>query len=123
MRPRALVVISAALAAAAGSAWGHHSHANYWETEWVSLEGTVQEVHWMNPHTWIYLQVQGADDNAGAWALEGGSAATLRRDGWTPDSIEPGDTLAVRCHPLKDGSRGCLLGFIKMQDGTEKEFD
>ena len=47
----------------------------------------------------------------------------MRRDGWTADSIKAGDSLTVRCHPLKDGSRCCLMGFVVMNDGSEKEFD
>ena len=105
------------------SASAHHSHANYIESEWITLEGTVREIHWMNPHSWIYLDVTGDDGEVLAWALEGASVTTLRRDGWTQDSIEAGDTISLRCHPLKDGARGCLLGYIRMDDGSEKEFD
>lgn len=115
--------ITVAILAATFPAWAHHSHANYVETEWLSLEGTVQEVHWMNPHSWIYLEVMDADGQPKAWALEGASITTLRRDGWAQDSVEVGDTISLRCHPLKDGSRGCLLGYITMDDGSEKEFD
>ena len=103
--------------------WAHHSHANYVESEWIFLEGTVREIHWMNPHSWIYLEVMDADGQAAAWALEGASITTLRRDGWAQDSVEVGDKISLRCHPLKDGSRGCLLGYITMDDGSEKEFD
>ena len=124
MQLRILFIVAAALAAAAIPALAHHSHANYWETEWVELQGTVQAVHWVNPHTWIYLDVSHEEAaKTGAWALEGASVTTLRRDGWTAESIKTGDTLSVRCHPLKDGSRGCLLGFVVMDDGSEKEFD
>ena len=115
--------ITVAILAATFPAWAHHSHANYVETEWLSLEGTVQEVHWMNPHSWIYLEVMDADGQPKAWALEGASITTLRRDGWAQDSVEVGDTISLRCHPLKDGSRGCLLGYITTDDGSEKEFD
>ncbi len=102
---------------------GHHSHANYLEAEWTYIEGTVTEVHWMNPHSWIYVDVMDDSGQANAWAIEGASVTQLRRDGWAEDSIEVGDALKMRCHPLKDGSRGCLLGFIVMDDGSEKEFD
>ena len=54
---------------------------------------------------------------------KGASITTLRRDGWTQESILVGDELTMRCHPLKDGSRGCLLGYITLDDGSEKEFD
>ncbi len=104
-------------------AWGHHSHANYVESEWMVLEGSVREIHWMNPHSWIYLDVVDADGQSRAWALEGASITQLRRDGWTEDSIQVGEKLILRCHPLKDRSPGCLLGFITLDDGSEKEFD
>ena len=103
--------------------WGHHSHTNYVQEEWLFLEGTVREIHWMNPHSWIYLDVVHSDGQSRAWAIEGASVTQLRRDGWTQESIQVGDILTMRCHPLKDGSRGCLLGYITLEDGSEKEFD
>ena len=120
---RSLSIAAITLLASASPVSAHHSHANYVEAEWMNLEGTVREVHWMNPHSWIYIDVVGADGNASAWALEGASVTTLRRDGWAQNSVEVGDTISVRCHPLKDGARSCLLGYIRMADGSEKEFD
>ncbi len=104
-------------------AWGHHSHANYSEGEWLFLEGTVREIYWMNPHSWIYLDVVDSGGQSRAWAIEGVSLTELRRGGWTENSIQAGDELALRCHPLKDGARGCLLGEITLEDPSEKEFD
>jgi hypothetical protein len=123
MKHKIAIFITAVMISTVYPAWAHHSHANYSETEWMLLEGTVREIHWMNPHSWIYLEVVDADGATKAWALEGASVTTLRRDGWTQDSVEVGDNLSLRCHPLKDGSRGCLLGYITMDDGSEKEFD
>ncbi len=77
----------------------------------------------MNPHSWIYLEVLDSEGSPKAWALEGASVTTLRRDGWSQDSVQIGKQISVRCHPLKDGARGCLLGYILMADGSEKEFD
>ena len=112
-----------ALTAFNPAGWGHHSHTNYSQVEWLFLEGTVREIHWMNPHSWIYLDVVDSDGQSRAWAIEGASVTQLRRDGWTQESIQVGDILTMRCHPLKDGSRGCLLGYITLDDGSEKEFD
>ena len=123
MMSRILSIVGAAWALSISPVWSHHSHANYVESEWVHLEGTVQEIHWVNPHTWIYLEVVDTDGAPKSWALEGASVTTLRREGWTPDSVKIGDSLSVRCHPLKDGSRGCLMGFVLLGDGAEKEFD
>ena len=116
----------AALGAAAAwllPAWGHHSHGNYIMTEYTHLEGTVKELHWMNPHTWIYLEVAGEDGETAIWALEGGSPGALTRRGWAPDSVEAGDHISVRCHQLRDRSNGCLLGFVTPPGGDEKEWD
>jgi|TARA_B100001750_G_scaffold135995_1_gene108204 hypothetical protein len=111
------------LAMLAPMAWGHHSHANYSEGEWLFLEGTVREIYWMNPHSWIYLDVVDSGGQSRAWAIEGVSLTELRRSGWTENSIQAGDELALRCHPLKDGARGCLLGEITLEDPSGKEFD
>ena len=105
------------------AALAHHSHGNYEMTEYTHLAGTVRELHWMNPHTWIYLEVQDSDGAAVVWALEGGSPGALLRGGWEPDTVEAGDEITVRCHRLKDDSNGCLLGFLALPGGEEKEFD
>ena len=104
-------------------ALAHHSHGNYQMTEYTHLNGTVKEIHWIRPHSWIYLEV--IDDNGlpTVWGLEGASVAGLRRGGWTEDSVKVGDSISVRCHQLRDGSNGCLLGFVTPEGGVEKLFD
>ncbi|MED5536145.1 MAG: DUF6152 family protein [Pseudomonadota bacterium] len=102
---------------------GHHSHGNYQMTEYTHLAGMVKELHWMSPHTWIYLEVPNSDGDHILWALEGGSPNSLLRKGWSPDSVEPGDHISVRCHQMRDGSNGCLLGFVTPPGGEEKEWD
>jgi hypothetical protein len=92
-------------------------------TEYTHLAGTVKELHWMNPHTWIYLDVVDEDGEITLWAMEGGSPNSLVRHGWSRDSVEVGDHITVRCHRLRDGSNGCLLGFITPPGGEEKEWD
>lgn len=101
----------------------HHSHGNYETTQYTHLEGVVTEFHWMNPHTWIYLEVPADDGQSDVWALEGASPTELTRDGWARDDVQVGDTINVRCHQLKDGSNGCLLGFVTPEGGVEKEWD
>lgn len=105
------------------SASAHHSHGNYQMTEYLILEGKVNELHWMNPHTWIYLDVENEEGEVETWALEGASPAQLMNDGWAPDSIQAGDQIKVRCHQLRDRSNGCLLGFVTPPGGEEKEWD
>ncbi len=101
--------------------WSHHSHGNY-SVEFTDIEGVVREVHLVNPHSWIYIDVMTADGPA-IWALEAASRNLLDRVGVTSDTLTPGENIKVRCHPLRDGSRGCLLGFVKAADGTITDWD
>jgi Family of unknown function (DUF6152) len=107
---------------ASTSTWTHHSHGNYADT-FTDIEGVVREVHLVNPHSWIYLDVKGPNGQPQKWSLEAASLIQLERIGVNRDYIKPGDTIKARCHPLRDGSRGCLLGFVKARDGSIKDWD
>ena len=111
-----LLLISPNLAA-------HHSHGNYDLTKYTFLEGTVTEIHWINPHSWIYIQVVGADGQPVSWALEGANVTRLERIGWTREDVKVGDTISARCHQLRDGANGCLLGYVTPEGGVETVFD
>jgi len=100
----------------------HHSHGNY-VSAFADIEGMVKEVHLVNPHSWIYLEVESANGQPEIWAVEATSRIGLERIGVTTDSVRPGDSIKVRCHPLRDGSRGCLLGFVKSGDGSVTDWD
>jgi len=71
----------------------------------------------------VYKQiVTDKDGKVTTWALEGTNPDGLRRTGWDLTAFKAGTQISARCHQLKDGSSGCLLGFITM-DGVEKSFD
>ena len=100
----------------------HHSHGNY-QQYFVDLEGTVTDVQLINPHSWIYMDVRGANGEAVSWALEATGTGGLARLGIVRGYVKPGDKIKVRCHPLRDGSEGCLLGFVQAADGSIKDWD
>ena len=104
-------------------AWSHHSHGNYVTDSFMDLQGVVKEVHLVVPHSWVYLEVKDASGEPQIWALEATGRTGLESIGVTRDYVKPGDTIKVRCHRLKDGSNGCLLGFLKAKDGTVKDWD
>jgi hypothetical protein len=110
------------VAMAPPAAQAHHSHGNYADT-FTDLEGVVREVHLVNPHSWIYIEVKGPDGRPLRWSLEASSRNALERIGVTAGYLKPGDNIKVRCHPLRDGSRACLLGFVKAPDGSVKDWD
>ncbi len=105
------------------SAWAHHSHGAYAMTEYTQVAGTVTDVYWINPHAWVYIDVVEDSGQTVSWALEAAGATTLVRGGIGPDGVKAGDTISVRCHPLRDGSNGCLLGYVTTEDGVEIEWD
>jgi hypothetical protein len=67
--------------ALAAPVFAHHSHGNYNMTEYTTLKGVVKEVHWINPHTWIYIEVKDEKGEPTVWALEGASVIQVERRG------------------------------------------
>ncbi|PYS39831.1 MAG: hypothetical protein DMG14_12650 [Acidobacteria bacterium] len=104
-------------------AWAHHSHGNYNTDTFIDLEGVVKEVHLVVPHSWVYLEIKDAKGEPQMWALEATGRVGLERIGVTREYVKPGDTVKARCHLLRDGTNGCLLGFLKAKDGTIKDWD
>jgi hypothetical protein len=101
----------------------HHSHGNYDVRTYTELQGTVANYVWLNPHAWIYLNVDDGKGGTVTWALEGGSITELSKHGWHKYSLQNGDKISVRCHALRDGARGCLLGYVTQEGGEERVFD
>jgi hypothetical protein len=100
----------------------HHSPSNYTNT-YTDIEGIVKEVHLVVPHSWVYMEVKDAKGEPQIWILEAIGRPTLERIGVTPNTLKPGDSIKARCFPLRDGSAGCRLGFIKAKDGTVKNWN
>jgi len=103
-------------------AWSHHAHGNYVNAT-KDMEGVVTEFHALNPHSWIYLEVTEAPGKSQVWAMEGSVAAPLLQLAKEGKGLKVGDKVKVRCHPLTDGSSGCLLGYIRHPDGTVRDYD
>jgi hypothetical protein len=108
----------------------HHSHGNYDVTTWTTMEGTVKELHLLVPHSWVYMDVKDAKGETTTWALEATGPSGLLKVGIKREDVRPGDPIKVRCHLLKDGSNGCLLGFLTPMhgdaargNGIEKDWD
>ena len=104
------------------SARAHHSHGAYVDT-FMDVQGVVKEVHLVVPHSWVYIEVKNPKGELEVWALEATGRTGLERVGVTATTVAVGDTVKARCHRLRDGSNGCLLGFLKAKDGTVKDWD
>ena len=100
----------------------HHSHGNYVDT-FSDMEGVITEIHFVVPHSWVYVEVTNPDGEKVLWAMEATGRGGLERIGIDRDYVKVGDTIQARCHVLRDGSNGCLLGFLKAPDGSVKDWD
>jgi hypothetical protein len=107
------VLLSATLPAVA-----HHSTAMFDFTKTVTLEGTIKDFQWTNPHTWTIVTVTGKPGVAGEYGLEGMSPNYLARNGWTKRTLKSGDKVKLAVHPLKDGRKGGFMVSVTMPDGT-----
>jgi hypothetical protein len=99
-----LLAMTASLTATAAHA--HHSFAMFDQSKTVTLEGTVKDFRWTNPHVFIQLMVKNDRGAAEEWSIEMTSPEHLARAGWRPGTLKPGDPLTLNIHPLVDGDRG-----------------
>ena len=95
----------------------HHSHAMYDISKWIELEGTVKRVVLIAPHSIVYLDVKSANGETATWALEATAPAGILANGVKREDVRAGDTIKARCHQLRDGANGCLLGFVTPTHG------
>jgi Family of unknown function (DUF6152) len=111
--------IVATVALYATSALAHHSFAMFDAEKTKTLEGTVKEFQWTNPHSWILLMVDNAQGQAEQWAIEMGGPAGLARQGWVPKTLAPGMKIKTVIHPLRDGNNGGQFMAVTLPDGTQ----
>jgi hypothetical protein len=97
----------------------HHGLARFDTTHVISLEGTVTEVQWINPHAVIYADVKDEHGKVVNWQLELGSLAMLGRAGWAHDTFKPGDHVSFSGFVAKDHSPYMSVGWIKGPNGKD----
>jgi hypothetical protein len=102
-------------------AWAHHSFAaEYDSSQVLTLKGTISKVEWTNPHIYIYVDVKDADGKVSTWALEGYPPNTLKRTGFTKDTLKIGDEITITAYKAKDGTNTGAGREITFSDGTKK---
>jgi hypothetical protein len=98
-----LVVVST-LALPAGVQAHHAFAAEFDASKPFKIRGTVVKMEWINPHTWLHLDVKRSDGKTERWMIEGGPPNALYRRGFTKNSIPEGAELVVEGFRAKDGS-------------------
>jgi hypothetical protein len=122
MRSRLISVVAGAalVAAAAVPVIAHHSFAAEFDAKRpVKLRGTVTKMEWINPHSWIHIDVKAADGKVEKWMVEGGAPNALLRRGWNKNSLLPGTEILVEGFQAKDGALRANGRDITFPDGKK----
>jgi hypothetical protein len=119
-RTVAASLVSAAVAFTPMAAWGHHAFgAEFDPNRPLVLKGPVTKVEWVNPHTWIHMEVKRPDGSAEDWMVEGGTPNTLLRHGLNKRSLTPGTTIVVDGYQAKDRSNRANGRNVTLENGEK----
>ena len=111
----ALVMLSAAAASA------HHGFGTFDMTKSVSYTGKLTRIEFVNPHSWLYFEVQDASGKVVRHRCEMRSAHTLRRSGWTKELFRIGDTVNIDASPDRADPQSCYLNTIRFSNGNRMD--
>ena len=105
------------LCIASGSAYAHHSAAGVDRTKSVTVEGTVKQFKWGNPHSWLEVEVPNSKGGTDLWSFEMNPPAYLVRNGWKSTSVKIGDKLTVVGRPFQSGDPGGIFVSVTLPTG------
>jgi hypothetical protein len=121
MRTRILAAtIGITMGMGTGSLVAHHAFsAEFDANRPVNLRGTVTKTEWINPHSWIHIDVKDKDGKVSSWAIECGAPNSLLRRGLNKTSIPAGTELVIDGYQAKDGSTTANARDITLPGGQK----
>ena len=118
--PAVAGILVLGLLAAAGPATAHHAFSAEFDADRpLRLVGTVSKTEWINPHSWIHIDVEGEDGGLVTWAIECGAPNALMRRGLNRNSIPVGTELIIDGFGAKNGSNTANARDITFPDGSQ----
>ncbi|MDR0779253.1 MAG: hypothetical protein LBF16_00950 [Pseudomonadales bacterium] len=103
-------------------ALAHHSFfAEFDANRPLVLEGTIKEMRWQNPHSWLVMDVVNSQGEHEEWMVEGGSPNVLIRLGWNRNSLPTGTKVVVQGFGAKDGAKRASSTQLEFPDGRVLE--
>lgn len=115
-----IAVAAAGLFVVATTAWAHHSfNAEFDGSKPITLKGKVVKMEWVNPHSWITMEVVGPDGKVVTWKVEAGAPNALFRRGFRRDSLPVGSEILVDGFLAKDGSNKANGRDLTFKDGQK----
>ncbi len=120
MRTTIASLMGAALLAGAAPAVAHHAFsAEFDATKPVRLRGTITRMEWINPHSWMHVDVTKDDGTVESWMVEAGPPGALVRRGWRKDSVAPGTEVLIEGYQALDGGLRANGRDVTLPDGTK----
>jgi hypothetical protein len=115
-----LVLAGLGASLGAGPLLAHHSFAVHYDSNrTITQEGVVAEFRFTNPHGILLLDVTTEDGTVERWTAETSAPVYMRRFGWTPDMVKPGDHIIIDGYASRDGSHLMRIQTLKHPDGTQ----
>ena len=116
----AVAIVSLAVLLTATPVLAHHAFSAEFDADRpMQLQGTVTKTEWINPHSWIHIEVKDDAGNVETWAIECGAPTALIRRGLNPNSVPVGTELVVDGYGAKDGSNTANARDITLPDGSQ----
>jgi len=115
----AALLAGAAIAVAAVPVIAHHSGAMFEDKKTITVEGTVKEFQYTNPHSWLLVDVKNADGSVTTWGFEAEGPTTLQRAGIKPSEFRAGTKVTMTGRPMKDGTPAATWELAVRADGKK----
>jgi len=115
----ALFIGTAGFLMVTGPVLAHHGRSNYDMSYTATVKGVVTAFEWINPHALIYVDSTDENGKVEKWIAETNSPNTLNRQGWSRNTVKPGDQITLVGHRVKGGANYINFSKIIFADGRE----
>src|SRR5215813_1726298 len=113
-------VFAVLMLTSAAAAWAHHSFAAEYDADKpAKIQGTVKKVEWINPHSWITIDVKSANGTIETWEIEAGAPNAMFRRGFNKDSLPIGTGIVVTGYLAKNGLKRVNGRDLTLPDGRK----
>jgi hypothetical protein len=118
MRTKPTVLLGLFILLAAVPVLAHHSFATEYDTgRPITLKGSVMMLDFVNPHSWLYINVKDTKGKIVSWGIELGPVRDLQLQGWNKNSLKAGTEVSIEGFLAKNGSKTANAKTVKLPDG------